>query len=100
MAKDLLVNIRSWLDGSGANASGWPASINIRIEENAVEVEKYLCNVSDIFLSCDKQNNAFFIYYQNHKIYQWTAGDTINSGAAPANASAYYDGILATISGS
>lgn len=100
MAKDLFIDIRSWLDGSGANASGWPASIRIRIEENASTVKKYLCNVSDVFLSCDVQNNAFFIYYQNHKIYQWTAGDQFASGAAPADASAFYNTVEAAISGS
>jgi len=100
MAKDLFFELRYQLDGSGSNASSFPAELRIRIEENSVEIKKYLTMVSDIFLSCDVENNGFFIYYQNHKIYQWTAGDTISSGAAPANASAFFDQVMSSISGS
>lgn len=78
MAKDLSTNTFSWKDGSGSAASSFPASIVITISENATTIKNYLCNITDIFISLDKENNAFFIYYQNHKLYQWTLDDTLN----------------------
>lgn len=81
MPKNVVVIIQSWKDGSGSAASSFQASVELQIIENAVIVKSYLCNVTDMFLSLDKQNNAFFIYYQNHKLYQWTLGDTYNGNS-------------------
>jgi len=81
MPKNVTVTIQSFRDGSGTAASSFPASVQLEITENGVIVKNYLCNVTDMFLSLDKQNNAFFIYYQNHKLYQWTSGDTYSNGS-------------------
>lgn len=81
MPKNLATVIQSFRDGSGSAASSFPASVQLQITENGVIIKNYLCNVTDMFLSLDKTNNAFFIYYQNHKLYQWTLGDTYGGGS-------------------
>jgi hypothetical protein len=93
MAKDLLFTAKAYDDGTGGSTSSFPAAEYLTISENSVILEAYLLDITSLFVSLDKTNNAMGMYSNNHKIYQWTLGDTYG-GSVCADAQAMFNQIM------
>ena len=92
MAKDITLVLKSWKDGSGGAASGWPASIEISIDD-AGDTYKYVVDNASLRVMLDKPSNYCELSSDTMNYFKYNPGDTYATGSI-ADAEGMYNAIV------